>query len=529
MPRIATQPRTLTGRLGQFFFAKEAPYGLALVRICLPLALLVAMLPRWLHVREAFSADGATAQLSMLYGLTASLPELPGSAAVAAYSAMLLALLSMSAGWHTRASTIIAGVLYLYFNLLDSTGTLTKYSAIAVDAFVALSFCNAGAVWSVDAWRRQLNEPTGAIAPGDASRIPRVELWPTRLIQLLVAVTYFGAAVTKLQTPQFFTGDQLRYWIHTHVNYSHPVGEVLMHYPATFVLAAYGSILWEALFLFLVFRPTARPIMLSLGIMFHLGTCLILGLYVFPLVCVSLYFAFLSERDVQRIAVSVRRLRRRMGWHRPRKQTVPAGLNPIAAVFRDRIRMPSPLLYVVVIAAVASIGVEAELQLDPYGLRRSEGPHQLEPIDENIVREMVNSSQRIRNKDKIFSFDVGSVLVAGILANHRETFAADEFAIAQACMNPPHEDIWLQCNVHSKDGEIVHQEGYVVAREQTRVNFEFNLRQWPAGEYVIVLQTRGEDLNHRKITVRPDVSNAQLDPQPAPGTQSEGLVSASME
>ncbi|MDA1015150.1 MAG: HTTM domain-containing protein [Planctomycetota bacterium] len=503
MSHTSKRPRTLVGRLDHFFFAKEVPFGLALVRICFPLALLVPMLPRWFHVREVFSLDGATAPLTMLYGSSIFIPELPGSAAVAIYSAMLFALLSMCVGWHTRTSTIIAGLLYWYFNMLDATGTLTKYSAIAVDAFVALSLCNSGAVWSIDAWRKR-SESAIPQLPGFASGIPRVEMWPARLLQILIGVTYFGAAITKLQTPQFFTGDQLRYWIHTHVNYSHPVGEFMMQYPAMFVVSAYGTILWEILFLFLVFRPSGRPIMLTLGLLFHVGTSLILGLYVFPLICLSLYFAYLSERDVQRIAIFVRRLKRSWGWQRARKPSLAGQVNPIAAVWRDRIRLPSPMLYVVLIAAVASFGVEAEHQLDPYGLRRSEGPHGLEPIDEAVVREMVNASQRIRNKDKIFSFDVGNVMVAGILANHRETFRANEFAIAQVCMNPPHEDIWLQCNVHDHEGRIVHQEGYVVAREQTRVNFEFNLGQWPAGEYSIVLQTRGEDLSHRTITVQPD-------------------------
>ena len=95
--------------------------------------------------------------------------------------------------------------LYIGFNLLDSVGTMTKYSVIASHLLVLLSFSGAGAVWSVDAAIRR--RQTGS------TELQKVPVWPVRLMQLLFCFIYFGAAITKIQTDSFFSGEQMRYWM----------------------------------------------------------------------------------------------------------------------------------------------------------------------------------------------------------------------------------------------------------------------------------------------------------------------------
>ena len=67
----------LSTRAERFFFEEEVPYGLALCRICLPIALLSMALPRWSTARELFSIEGATAPLAIGYGYLNLLPEFP--------------------------------------------------------------------------------------------------------------------------------------------------------------------------------------------------------------------------------------------------------------------------------------------------------------------------------------------------------------------------------------------------------------------------------------------------------------------
>ena len=86
-PTVKLQTESLAKRTERFFFEEEVPYGLALVRISLPLALLTMVLARWSAARELFSSEGATAPLAVGYGYLTFLPEFSGSVTVAGHEA----------------------------------------------------------------------------------------------------------------------------------------------------------------------------------------------------------------------------------------------------------------------------------------------------------------------------------------------------------------------------------------------------------------------------------------------------------
>ncbi|MFM7866270.1 MAG: hypothetical protein ACKPHU_18825, partial [Planctomycetaceae bacterium] len=148
---IKKSVKSLFAAVEQFFFAEEAPYGLALVRMCLPVVALIPMCRRFFRVRELYSADGCPQQLAELFGDGRLLPELPGELAAGLYGVMLFALLCGVFGFRTRLSFLIGAALYIYFNMLDAIGTMTKYSVIAAHVLVILAISDCGAVWSVDA------------------------------------------------------------------------------------------------------------------------------------------------------------------------------------------------------------------------------------------------------------------------------------------------------------------------------------------------------------------------------------------
>lgn len=103
----------------EFFYATEVPYGLAMVRMFLPLAIAIPMIHRWSFIRELYSLDGAPAQLSIGYGYGLLFPEFSGTVVVGLYSLMLFSLFTMAIGWNTRISTLLATVLYTYFTFID--------------------------------------------------------------------------------------------------------------------------------------------------------------------------------------------------------------------------------------------------------------------------------------------------------------------------------------------------------------------------------------------------------------------------
>jgi hypothetical protein len=130
---MSTQHASDTKRnaFSEFFFAEEVPYGMAFVRMLLPMVLLLVMVPRWIHARELFSLDGAAAPLADNYGYFDFVPVPGGTLAVALATLLVATLVTSSLGWCTRLSLCVSLILYTYLNLLDCLSTLTKYSAIA--------------------------------------------------------------------------------------------------------------------------------------------------------------------------------------------------------------------------------------------------------------------------------------------------------------------------------------------------------------------------------------------------------------
>lgn len=295
----------LADRIRHFFYDEEVPYGMALCRISLPLVLMGLVLPRWVVCRELYSADGAAGQLSVGYGYFDLLPEFSGTVVAALYALMVFSMVAMCIGWCTRPSAMISFVLFTYFCMLDCVSTMAKYSVIASHIIFILSVSRCGAIWSVDAWlanRKRNIDPTQPRVD-----YPKSPAWPRRLLQLHIAFVYFGAAMTKIQTPSFFTGDQLQYWMLTHLNYEHFLGEIFCLYPILLVAFSYVTAVWEITFIFCSWKSCWRTFVLPVGILFHFMTTLTLGLLMFPMVCYCTYFGFIDDDDMRQTSAWMRR------------------------------------------------------------------------------------------------------------------------------------------------------------------------------------------------------------------------------
>jgi HTTM domain len=521
--RSRTAEASLFAQIRRFFHGEETPFNLALVRIFLPLALLVPMVPRWFRARELFSTDGATTPLWNGYGWPNLLPEVPGTVAVIFMTVLLLTLVTASIGWCTRLSLVISFLLYTYVNLVDAISTMTKYSVIASHVLLILSMSQCGLVWSVDSWlrKRKLRRVTEAggfraKAPGTEAGSfgnvagfgpPRVPMWPRRLLQFLIGFVYFGAAITKLHTPAYFSGDQLLTWMLTNVNYSNPFGEYLSLFPAALVLIAYITVVWEILFVFLAWRGWGRTCILTIGVVFHVMTTLTLGLIVFPMVCLSIYFAFLNERDLLRISIACRRVWRRVaGRSRARAGRRAAAAPAFAPPPKSRaFPVPSPAVFAALLAVVAIVGVETEYRLDPYGERRPEGPYVLKQLDTEFVEhELLAEPVPIRPEDVVHNLDAGTIVVGGQLLDARKEFRQGEILTAQATLNSPHEDMWVECVLRDDGDNELASKPATIPREMLRTSFTFPLSDaLEPGTYYLVLKCAGRDVIRRTFSLRP--------------------------
>lgn len=489
MTAISKRP-SLFQQLHEFFYAEQSPYGLALVRMILPAVALIPMFRRFPRVRELFSSDGAPQQLAELFGHGAMLPELTPVLASALYCLMLFALVSAILGFCTRPALLIGTPLYIYFNMLDAVGTMTKYTVIASHVLLILSISQCGAVWSIDAVLRRWREGRAAAIP------PAFPVWPTRLIQMLFAFVYFGAAITKVQTTAFFSGEQMRYWMFSDWNYPNPLGELVAMSPAILLASGYLTVVWEVSFPFLVWRPIGRFYALGFGAAFHLLTIFLLGLYIFPFICIPCYLVYLMESDIVVIRSWLRRMRFPWG-------IVGAPRVALARLIAVRpAALPLPLLWAGLALLAALAGAEADYQFDVYGTRTAGSRLPLKDMDPMVARTMINSQRPLREKDKFFSFNIGTRMMAGQLANSGNTFRIGETIIAQCNLNTPHEDLWVECVVEDDQQRVVDVAGQFVTRDLLFSNFPWKTcERFVPGRYFFVLKSSGQEIARRAFTL----------------------------
>lgn len=152
---------------------------LALVRMLLALAALVAGLEIWVKALHVFAPDVLHAPL------VAALPRLPVvmvPAFVGAWS--ILAILLLLGMWSRVASaTLCAACGYV---LLVDQQLYSNHVYLLANLLLLLTLTDSGACWSMDARR------TGTRA--------RVAAWPAWLIKLQVSVVYGSAALAKINS-----------------------------------------------------------------------------------------------------------------------------------------------------------------------------------------------------------------------------------------------------------------------------------------------------------------------------------------
>ena len=381
--------------------------------------------------------------------------------------------------------------------MVDVVSTMTKSVVISSHILLLLSLSDCGRIWSVDRYlarQRGLNWQTTGPA------------WPRRLIQILIGVVYLGAAATKMHTPTYFSGDQLRYWLLSNVNSANPLGEYLSQYPGPILAMSYVTIVWEVLFLFIAWKGTARTFMLSLGLFFHLMTYFMLGLVVFPLTYFAIYAAWYETPDHSKLVA------RWQSWFgRDFRSQLPAteSLTPATASWG----FPSFLAWAACAGIAAGLAVWIDHSADPFGEHRPEGRYALKPISEERVAELLRNDQQIDVADKVFALDIGSVMFNDNLVDRKTEFHYGDKALIQCSLLPPHEDLYMEVHLRNEEGQIIRRLWQVVSREKLRGHFWFSMEEsLPTGAYSVVIRINGLDAGRRSLELLPDATEMVDEP-----------------
>lgn len=168
-----------------------------------------------------------------------------------------------------------------------------------------------------------------------------------------------------------------------------------------------------------------------------------------------------------------------------------------------------PLAGIWAVAGIVVVvgSVEADYRLDVYGIRRHGAPMALPSMDTTLARQMINSRPTLREKDKYFSFDIGSMVMAGQLANRRSEFETGDVIIAQCNLNPPHEDLWVECVIQDEQDRVIDVAGQFVTRDQLFAKFSYlTADKLIPGRYWVVLKSSGQEVSRRPFELSGDAA-----------------------
>lgn len=259
--------------------------SLAALRIGIALVLLLDVLAFYLpHARDFFGAGslGGPDVFEEVRYLPAVPWSLPASVkSPLAWQGILLlwaasAILLLLGIWPQPAAAVawlIAGCVHYVNPFIFNAGDAVRNIALF---YLMISPC--GAVWSVR--RRTL-----------ASGPVLVVAWPLRLLFVQLALIYFITGLSKL-AGQWPTGDGI-YYVMANITWMRwPPTVLALPYPITQGLG-YLIVAWELTFPIFASWQRTRWLTLALGVLFHVGTGVVLKLALFPLYMVCLYLPLL--------------------------------------------------------------------------------------------------------------------------------------------------------------------------------------------------------------------------------------------
>jgi hypothetical protein len=232
--------------------------------------------------------------------------------ASAVFGVWLLSLLTLTLGWRTRLSAVVAWALATTFHTRLPWLTNGGDDLFRAGLFY-LMLAPAGATWSLDARRRRKQAARrGTALPGPALISP----WPVRLMQIQIALIYLFTGLVKLSGTYFDESWKLSWqdiqeqdWLRGEAVYwvLNDIG--LARWPYCWLpvpllvcrMLSWATLLFEIGFPLLVLFRRVRPWLLLAGLAFHLGIWVHTEVGWFSQVSLCWYALFLSGERLERV------------------------------------------------------------------------------------------------------------------------------------------------------------------------------------------------------------------------------------
>lgn len=303
MTTAITEPRQeRLSAWDRFLFEPESPSPLALLRIVwglLAAAWAVTLLPdidpfmtRGDLYYGGSDASGSWNPLDLTHWQAAPM---------AVCILLIITGLTTSLGLFSRASSLIAVVSML---ALQRTNPIVSNSGDLVlrHVGVAVALGSSGLYLSID----ELLARRRARAKGEERPSPKRAPWALRFLQIDIAVGYFLSMWPKLRGDAWHDGSALGLALRITDVQRWAAPEWLFDQPVVLNLLTWGTLAFEASFLFLVWKRRWRPWVLGVGVLFHIGIDIFIDVGFFSYAMVAAYIAFIPPEIADRIVEKVR-------------------------------------------------------------------------------------------------------------------------------------------------------------------------------------------------------------------------------
>lgn len=288
--------RALARTWNRFWFAPVPTSTVALFRIALGIATFAWAVALGPNLSTFFGPGGLEPMpVDVTWGVLGRANET--WVLVAMYVVLLASAAAVTVGLFTRAASVTMFVAVFSFVERSPSIFNSGDGLLRILTFL-LVFMPAGAMWSLDARRsRRRGTPAVVVRP----------VWALRLVQIQVSVLYASAVWTKVRGGGWTDGTAMSYvWRMGDITRFALPDAIVTSSTASSVVA-YLTLAVELMLAVLIWVPSARPVVIGLGVLLHLGIDVTLRIGFFSILVTVSYVAFLAPTVALELVATSRR------------------------------------------------------------------------------------------------------------------------------------------------------------------------------------------------------------------------------
>lgn len=289
--------KTLLRVWDEFFFKPVSPLPVALLRIAFGLLVLIMLVTQSMPDWDFWYGPQSPVQMNVIRDHFFRCPVFDFFDIVPAWAnhsfmwLIFAAAVCLTIGLFTRLSSVF---IWLALTSLDHHNPWNISGCDDMMRLLAfcLIFTYSGEMLSVDSWWKRKRHPEAV----------RTEFppWGQRMIQIQLALSYWGASVAKIGGNQWIDGTAVYYSSHLQDFFRLPVGHLFDSLAVCQFLSWSTLVIEVALWMLIWFKEIRYWVLLA-GLLLHISIDYSMALPIFEMLFVASYVTFIEPEDLVRL------------------------------------------------------------------------------------------------------------------------------------------------------------------------------------------------------------------------------------